>query len=118
MFEPRSSGAVIGSAAPARHQLPRRTRSSLGQNPAKPPLSFAALERYFAFTSRNDKCTRSNPARPRAAWSLKNGSEGEVNIFQAFEVNQSVSATLPSSSSHFLFTAPGEKSGTVKAVTA
>ncbi len=117
MFEPRSSGAVIGSTAPARHQLARRTRSSLGQNPAKPPLPFAPLKHYFAFTPRNDKYIHTNPARPRAVWPLKNRSEGEVNIFQGFEVNRSVSATLPSSSSHFLFTAPEEKSGMVKAMT-
>lgn len=81
MFEVRSSGAVIGSAAPARHRLARRTRSSLGQNPAKPPLSFAPLKHYFAFMSRNDKYTHPNQGRPRVVCSLKNRSEGELNIF-------------------------------------
>lgn len=41
------------------------------------------------------------PARPPAVCSLRNRSEGEINISQGFEVNRSVSATLPSSSSHF-----------------
>lgn len=117
MFEPRSSGAVIGSAAPALHQLDRRTRSSLGKNPAKPPRSFARLKHYFAFLLRNDKYMHPSFARPYTVWSLKNRSESEVNIFQGFEVNQRVSATLPSSSSHFLFTSPEEKSGMVKALT-
>lgn len=66
MFEPRSSGAVILSAAPARHKLAGRTRSSLGQNPTKPPLSFAPLKHYFAFAFRNDKYTHPKPARPLA----------------------------------------------------
>lgn len=87
MFKPRSSGAVSLSAAPARHKLAGRTRSSLGQNPAKPPLSLAPLKHYFAFAFRNDKYTRAKPARPRAVWPLQNRSEGEVNIFQGFEVN-------------------------------
>ncbi len=81
MCEPRSSGAVILSAAPARHELARRTRSSLGLNPAEAPLSAAPLKHYFAFAFRNDKCTHQKPARPRAVWPLQNRSEGEVNIF-------------------------------------
>lgn len=111
----RSGGAVPETTAPARDQLGRRTRSSLGQNPAKPPLSFAPLKHYLTFTFRNDKYIHPNPVCPRTVWSLKNRSEGEVNISRGFEVNQSVCATLPSSSSHFLFTAPKEKSGMEKA---
>lgn len=57
---------------------------------------FAPLKHYFAFMSRDDKYTRPNRERPHAVCSLKNRSEGELNIFfQGFEVNQSVSATLP-----------------------
>lgn len=51
--------------------------------------------------------TYTQTAAPPALFGhLINRSEGEVNIFQGFEVNQSSSATLPSSSSHFLPIAP------------
>lgn len=61
---------------------PRRTRSSLGQIPAEPPLRFDPLKQHFAIALRNDKYTRLNPVWPCTVWSLKNRSECEVNIFQ------------------------------------
>ena len=107
MLEPRSSGAVSGSAAPARRRLaPANALLGSVTIRAEPPLPLVPSPSLKNTTSRGRPEMTSvhakKPARPPAVCSLRNRSEGEVNISQGFEVNRSVSATLPSSSSHFL----------------